>query len=74
MQDNFSRASSEENLRSGLILITGRNDPTTFLPLSPKIGGQKNYNKPNVGQYLAREQANHVYSKTELGEVINEVK
>ena len=50
----------------------GRNVPTTFLPLSPKIGGQvNNNNKPNVGQYLTREQANHVYKKTELGEVIN---
>ena len=45
--------------------------PTAFLPLSPKIGGQVNNNRPNVGQYLTREQANFVYRKTELGEVIN---
>ena len=30
-----------------------------------------NNNKPCVGQYLTREQANYVYKKTELGEVIN---
>ena len=30
-----------------------------------------NNNKTNIGQYLTREQANHVYMKTELGEVIN---
>ena len=35
--DIFSEASSEKNLRTGdLKLITGRNDPTTFLPLSPR--------------------------------------
>ena len=45
--------------------------PTAFLPLSPKIGGQVNNSKSNVGQYLTREQANHVYKKTEIGEVIN---
>ena len=52
-------------------LITGRNGPTTFLPLSPKIGGQVNNNRPNIGQYVTREQANYVYKKTELGEIIN---
>ena len=51
-------------------LITGRNDPATFLPLSHKIGGQINTNKPNVRQYLTREQTNLVYKKTELGEII----
>ena len=30
-----------------------------------------NNNRPNVGQYLTREQANYVYKKTELGEVVN---
>ena len=40
-QENFSRANSEENLRLGhLNLKKGKNNPTTFLPLSPKIGGQ----------------------------------
>ena len=27
--------------------------------------------KPNVGQYLTGEQANYVYKKTELGDMIN---
>ena len=47
------------------------NGPTTFLTLIPKIGGQVNNNRPNVGQCLTREQANFVYKKTELGEMIN---
>ena len=52
-------------------LITGRNDLTTFSPLSPKIGGQvNNNNKPCVGQYLTREQASYVYKKIELGKAI----
>ena len=46
-------------------LIKCRNGPTAFLPRSPKIGGQVNNNRPNVGQYLTREQANFVYKKTE---------
>ena len=72
-QVNFSRIGSEENLRQGHFkLITGRNDPTAFLPLSPKIGGQvNNNNKPSIGQNLTREQANYVYKKTELNEVMN---
>ena len=44
-------------------LIKGRNGPTTFL--------QVNNNRPNVGQYFTREQANFVYKKTEAGEAIN---
>ena len=51
--------------------MTGRNGLTAFLPLSSKICGQVNNNRPNVGQYLTREQANYAYKKTELGEVIN---
>ena len=75
-QGNFSRANSEENLRAGHFkLITGKNDPTTFLPLSAKMGGQinnnNNNNKPNASQYLTKEQANHVYKKTESGKIIN---
>ena len=50
MQDNFSRRSSEENLKTGhLNLQKVGMAPTTFLPLSPKIGGQVNNNSPNVG-------------------------
>ena len=45
--------------------------PPHFYLSAPKKGGQINNNKPNVGQYLTREQANHVYKKAELGEVIN---
>ena len=69
-QGNFNRTGSEEKNRT-FKLIKGRNGPTAFLPLSPKIGGQVNSNRPNVGQYLTREQAKYIYKKTELGEVIN---
>ena len=65
MQDEFSRVSSEENLKT--------NGPTIFLPLSSKIGGLVNKNKPSIEQYLTREQANFVYKKTESGEMINKV-
>ena len=51
--------------------MIGKNNPTAFLPLSPKIGGLINDNKPSIGQYLTREQANFVYKKTESGEMIN---
>ena len=51
--------------------MKGRNCPTAFLPLSPKIGGLVNNNRPSTGQYLTWEQANFVYKKTELGEMIN---
>ena len=49
----------------------GRNGTMVFLPINPKIGGLINDNKPSTGQYLTREQANFVYKKTELGEMIN---
>ena len=45
--------------------MKGRNGPTTFSPLSPKIGGQEKGNYPSIGQYLTREQANFVYKKTD---------
>ena len=51
--------------------MKGRNGPTAFLPLSSKIGGLINDNKPSIGQYLTREQANFVYKKTESGKMIN---
>ena len=51
--------------------MKGMNGPTAFLPLSPKIGGLINNNKPSIGQYLTREQANFVYKKRESGEMIN---
>ena len=37
----------------------------------PQIGGKANNDRPNVEQYLTREQANFVYKKTESGEIIN---
>ena len=49
----------------------GRNGPTAFLPLSPKIGGQEKGDYPSIGQYLTREQANFVYKKTDSGEIID---
>ena len=42
-----------------------------FLPLDSKIGGQINYNRPSVGQFLTREQASYVYKKVESGKPIN---
>ena len=48
--------------------MNGRNGTTAFLPLDSKIGGQV---RPNVGQFLTREQANDVYKKVETGEMIN---
>ena len=51
--------------------MSGRNGPTTFLPLSTKIGGQINNNRPSVGQFLTREITRYIYKKTESGEVIN---
>ena len=72
MQEDLIRVSSEENLKSkSFKLMKGRNGPTTFLPLSPKIGGQEKGYYPSIGQYLTREQANLVYKKTESGEKIN---
>ena len=48
-----------------------RDDATTFLPLDSKIGGQVCHVRPNIGQFLTREQANYIYKKVETGEVIN---
>ena len=51
--------------------MKGRNGPTAFSPLNPKIGELINDNKPSIGQYLTREQANFVYKKTESGKMVN---
>ena len=51
--------------------MKGRNDSTTFLPLSPKIGGQVINNKPNINQYLTEEEARYAHKKTESGGIIN---
>ena len=41
--------------------MNGRDGTTIFLPLDSKIGGQVSCDRPNVGQFLTREQANYVY-------------
>ena len=51
--------------------MNGRNGPTAFLPLNTKIDGQVNGNKPNIGQFLTREQTRYIYKKTKSGEIIN---
>ena len=51
--------------------MNGRDGTTSFLPLDSKIGGQVSHNRPNVGQFLTREQANYVYKRVEAGEMIN---
>ena len=51
--------------------MSSSNGPTTFLPLSTKLGAQINDNTPNVGQFLTREQTRYTYKKTKSGEVIN---
>ena len=43
--------------------MNGKDDTTTFLPLDSKVGGQVNHNRPNIGQFLTREQANYIYKK-----------
>ena len=51
--------------------MNGRDGTTAFLPLNSKIGGQINHDRPSVGQFLTREQANYIYKKVESGETIN---
>ena len=51
--------------------MNGRDGTTTFLPLDSKIGGQGNHNRPSVGQFSTRGQANYVYKKVEMGEMID---
>ena len=45
--------------------MNGRDGTTTFLPLDSKIGGQVSHDRPKVGQFLTRDQANNVYKKVE---------
>ena len=40
--------------------MNGENGTTAFLPLDSKIGGQVRNDRPNVGQFLTREQANYI--------------
>ena len=51
--------------------MNGRDGTNTFLPPDSKIGGQINYNRPSVGQFLTREQTSYVYKKIESSEIIN---
>ena len=51
--------------------MNGRDGTTTFLPLNSKIGGHIGHVKPNIGQFLTREQGNYIYKKVETSEVIN---
>ena len=51
--------------------MNGRDGITAFLPLDSKIGGWVNHDRPNIGQFLTREQASYVYKKIETGEMIN---
>ena len=51
--------------------MNGRGGTTVFLPLDSKIGGQVSHYRPNVGQFLTRQQANYVYKEVKTGEMIN---
>ena len=51
--------------------MNGRYGTITFLPPDSKIGGQLTHDRPNIGQFLTREQSNYVYKKVEAGEIIN---
>ena len=52
-------------------LMNGKDDTTAFLPLATKIGGQVSHDRPNVGQFLTREQAIYVHKKVETGKMID---
>ena len=47
--------------------MNGENGTTTFLPLDSRIGGQVRNDRPSVGQFLTREQANYIYKNIERG-------
>ena len=53
-------------------LIEGKDDPTLFLYLSSNIGGQARPNKheSKESKYLTEEQAEFLYKKVELGNMI----
>ena len=50
--------------------MNGRDGTITSLPLDSKIDGQVSHDRPNVGQFLTREQTNYIYKKVETGEMI----
>ena len=43
--------------------MNDRDGTTAVLPLDSKIGGQVGHDRPKVGQFLTREQANYIYTK-----------
>ena len=43
--------------------MNGGDGTTAFLPLDSKIGGQVSHDRPYVGQFLTREQANYIYKR-----------
>ena len=51
-------------------LVKGRNDPTTFLPISQGSGGNKNATTRHR-DCLSPRQTNFIYKKVELGSLIN---
>ena len=51
--------------------MNGRGGTTAFLPITTKIGGQIDNNRPSIGQFLTKEQTRYIYKKTESGEIIN---
>ena len=53
--------------------MTGRDGTIAFLPLDSRTGGQEQSRDscPAVGQYITREQADYIYKKVEIGEIIN---
>ena len=51
--------------------MNDRDGTNASLPLDSRIDGQVSHDRPNVGQFLTREQANYIYKKVETGEMIN---
>ena len=51
--------------------MNGRDGTSTFLSLDSKVGGQISHERPKVGQFLTREQANYVYKMVKTGKMIN---
>ena len=51
--------------------MNGRDSTTAFLPLDSRIGGQGGNDKPNVEQFLTREQMKYIYRKVETGQIKN---
>ena len=63
-QGSFSRTSSEENLRAGHLNLYKVGMAPLHFTSQPQNRWTGEQQQPNVGQYLAREQANLVYKKT----------